>query len=127
MSSRLGSLIQAALRYIEARGELLQIEAAEAGSRSVGILVTIIVTITALVFGWLLALPALVWITAEKIGWHWSQVSLAMAGIHLLIFAVGFLVFRIKIKRLRIFEGSLGELQKDREWLKSSKDHPGSL
>ena len=60
ITERIGSLLRAILRYVEARGELLQIEAREAGSRSVVLLIAISIMIAAFVLAWFLAMPAVV-------------------------------------------------------------------
>lgn len=114
---RLGGLFRAILRYVEARGELLQIEAQEAGEKAVVLVIAVAVAVTALILAWLLALPALVWIIADAGGWHWSSVSLVAAAIHLGICAIAFGVFRMRLKTLRVFEESLGQLKEDRKWI----------
>lgn len=123
-TSRLRALVRTLLHYIEARGELLQIEAREAGSKSIFLVVAIVIALTALIFGWLMALPALVWIIAHKGGWHWSEVSLVGAAIHLVVCILGLLVFKIKLRQFRVFEDSIRELGKDRDWLTSESDQP---
>ncbi len=117
ITTRIGGLLKALLRYVEARGELLQLEAREAGSKSVLLVFALAVAIAAFVLAWLLALPALVWIIAAKGGWHWSAVSLSAAGVHLVVCLVALAVFRGRLRGLQIFEESLRQLQKDREWM----------
>ena len=116
-TSELKELASSLLLYAEARGRLLQIEASEAGSKVGGVAVSGILAVVGLILAWVLAMPALVWMLAERVGWHWSRVALAAAGAHLLIGLLFFTVVRVRLKRLRLFEASLAELRKDREWI----------
>lgn len=119
---RLTGLLRAVALYVEARGRLLQIEGQEAGERVIGVVAVFVFTLSCLVFGWLLALPALVLLASEKLGWSWTKTALAGAGIHLFIGLVFLIVLKVKLRRLRLFEETFNQFRRDREWLASSKN-----
>lgn len=121
-SPRVTGLLRAIALYVEARGRLLQIEGQEAGQRlssSVGLFV---VTMSCFMFGWLLALPALVVILAQIVGWTWAEVALAGAGFHLFLGLVLLIMLKVKLRRMRLFEETFNQFLRDREWLASSKN-----
>lgn len=120
--SRLKSLLRALALYGEARGRLLQIEAQEAGVKFTSLLVLSAIAAGLLFCGWLLAVPALVWLVAQTQGWPWWKVALSAAGAHLL-FGLAFLLrVRSILRRLQVFEETFRQFQRDREWL--SGNHP---
>ncbi|MDZ4289702.1 MAG: phage holin family protein [Prosthecobacter sp.] len=117
---RLKSLLHALALYVEARGKLLQIEAQEAASKSVGGVVLAAIMAACVFCGWLLAAPALVWLVAKSQGWHWTYVALGAAGVHLGLAFVCFLVLKAKLRRFKAFEETFQQFQRDREWLSNS-------
>jgi uncharacterized membrane protein YqjE len=108
--------------YIEARGRLLQIEGQEAGARLSSVTGHFILTLASLVIGWMLATPALIWIIAERSGWHWAKVALCGAGAHLFIGFILLLFLKARLKRLRLFEETFNQFRRDREWLASTSN-----
>lgn len=114
---RLKSLLQALAMYAGARGKLLQIETKEAGIQISVILAITIVMAGSLICGWLLALPALIWLLAESQGWDWAKVALVTAGLHLVFGFFLLLNLRTRFNRLKIFEETLNQFQRDREWI----------
>ena len=119
---RLKSLLQALALYIEARGRLVQIEAREAAASSVGALVVAVLMLGAILFGWLLALPALVWLLAKSQGWPWTHVALGAAAAHLLFAIILLFVLKARLRRFKAFEETCNQFKYDREWLKNSAD-----
>jgi uncharacterized membrane protein YqjE len=113
--SRVKSLLRTLALYVEARGRLLQIEAQEAGTKLSEIAILVAVICGCLLFGWMLALPALVWMLADSQGWPWWQVALGAAGIHMLLAIFFFLSLRARLKRLHVFEETFRQFQRDRE------------
>lgn len=122
--SRLKSLLRALALYAEARGRLLQIEAQEAGVKFTGLLVLAAVLSGCLLCGWLLAMPSLVWIISESRGWPWHKVALGMAGLHLCLGLILALRLRALLLRLKVFEETFHQFQRDREWLGSKPPSP---
>jgi uncharacterized membrane protein YqjE len=121
--SRVKSLLQTLALYVEARGRLLQIEAQEAGSRFTQILVLAVLLSGLLLFGWMLALPALVFLVANSQNWDWWWVALGAAGIHFFLAFIFVLALISKLKKLRIFEETFRQFQKDRDCLGTPTQH----
>lgn len=115
--SRLKSLLRALALYGEARGRLLQIEAQEAGVQFTTMLVLAAIASGFLLCGWLLAVPALVWIVSHTQGWPWWKVALGAAGVHLFFGLIFLLRLRTMLRRLQVFEETFKQFQRDREWL----------
>jgi uncharacterized membrane protein YqjE len=119
---RLRSLLQALALYIEARGRLVQIEAREAAAGSIGALVFAVLMLGAVLFAWLLALPALIWLLAKSQGWPWAYVALWTALGHLLLAFVFFIALRARIGKLKAFEETVNQFKRDSEWFKNTAD-----
>ncbi|WP_395745203.1 phage holin family protein [Prosthecobacter sp.] len=115
-------MLRAIALYVEARGRLLHIEGQEAGSRLINLSGMFILAFGALVIGWMLAAPALVWLVAEAWGWHWSKVALAGAGIHLFIGLLIFLGLKSRLRGLHLFEETFHQFRRDRECLTRHKN-----
>lgn len=115
--SRLKSLLRALALYGEARGRLLQIEAQEAGVKFTSMLVFAAVAAGFLLCGWLLAVPALVWVVSEALAWPWWKVALGAAGVHLFVGLLFLIRLRSLLRRLQVFEETFKQFQRDREWL----------
>ncbi|MBE7495422.1 MAG: phage holin family protein [Verrucomicrobiaceae bacterium] len=119
---RVTGLLRAVALYVEARGRLLQIEGQEAGQRLAGTMGLFVMTTSCLVFGWLLALPPVVLLVAQAVGWHWSRVALAGAGLHLFLGILFLILLKLRLRRMRLFEETFNQFRRDREWLASSKN-----
>ena len=113
--ARVKSLLRTLALYAEARGRLLQIEAQEAGARLSGILILVVLLVGFLLFGWLLALPALVWLIADSAGVPWWQVALYGAGLHLVLAVIFLLILKTRLSNLHVFEETLRQFQRDRD------------
>lgn len=120
--SRLKSLLRALALYVEARGQLLQIETREAGTHLVSVILAASLTAGFLLAGWLLALPALVWLLAETLARPWWQVALAVAGIHFLTAFIGAGILAARLRRMKVFDETFRQFQKDREWISGHHD-----
>jgi uncharacterized membrane protein YqjE len=114
-------LLRSLALYAEARGRLLHIEGQEAGIRLSSLTVRFMLALTALIIGWMLAAPALVWIIAESNGWHWTRVALAGGGVHLLLALLLLAGFKVRLRGLRLFEETFNQFRRDREWLTRTK------
>lgn len=115
--SRVRSLLRALALYVEARGRLLQIEAQEAGTKLITILVLAFLMSGFLLFGWMLALPALVWLIADSQGWELWRVALGAAGIHLFLGIIFLIGLKTRLQKLRVFEETFNQFLRDRETL----------
>ena len=114
-------LLRALALYMEARGRLLCIEGQEAGMHLSGLIGLFMLALGALIIGWMLAAPALVWIIAESNGWPWTRVALAGAGIHLFLGLLFLGGLKLRLRKMPLFQESLQQFQRDREWLASTK------
>jgi len=120
--SRVTGFLRSLALYIEARGRLLQIEGQEAGGRLSSVTGHFILTLASLVIGWMLATPALIWLIAERVQWHWSKVALCAAALHLVLGLLMLFWLKLRLARLRFFEETFNQLRRDREWLSSSTE-----
>lgn len=120
--SRVKSLLRALALYAEARGRLLQIEAQEAGMKFSEILIIAAILSGCLLFGWMLALPAIVFLISQSQGWAWWQVALGAAGLHFVLGVFFLIALKTRLQKLRVFEETFHQFQRDREWI----GHPPS-
>jgi uncharacterized membrane protein YqjE len=121
MPAALRDLARTVVLYLEARARLLQIEGEEAGAKLLIVAALGVLTVSLLVTGWLIALPALLILAADAAGWEWWRMALALAAAHLFLGLLALAVLKRRIKRLRLFDASISQLQKDREWLAPEK------
>ena len=116
-SRQFWTLPDALLRYLEARGVLISIEAQEAAQY---LLRVVFRGVLAAIFGftgWLMLMGGIVSYLALSKGWSWTQVTVAVGLVNLVlavIFALG--AYRL-ISSTRWFEHTLKEFGKDRAWL----------
>jgi uncharacterized membrane protein YqjE len=108
------------LRYLELRLQLLLLESKEAGLHLlvIGVLVICVFMLFAgfLVMSAVFLLYLIVWLTH----WEWGWAALLCAGILLAGSITAAIILRFRITR-PLFPITLEELQKDREWLESTK------
>jgi len=126
---RVRGLVQASLRYVGARGKLLQIEAQEAGTHISKVGSRGILALCCLIVAWLLSMPAIVSLGAEflKRYWvwmRWEYLALAMAGGHLFFAFIFLVAAKSRWNKARLFEESLNQLEKDRQWVAHSQLPP---
>lgn len=114
-------LLRAIAWYIEARGRLLHIEGQEAGTRLSNLVGMFMLALTALIIGWLLAAPALVWLIAEYNGWPWTRVALIGAAVHLFLGMLLLAGLKTRLRGMQFFEETFQQFRRDREWLASNK------
>lgn len=115
--SGLRDWVSTIILYLDARLRLIQIESREAGSHVLTLVVLAVIAIGFLALGWLIAIPALIWLISEKLSQPWQVVALSTAGIHLVLGFIFLIALKTKLARLRLFEDTVSELQKDRQWL----------
>lgn len=115
--SGLRDLVSTVVLYLDARLRLVQIESREAGTHILSLIILAVIAIGFLALGWLIAIPALIWLISHKLSQPWHLVALAAAAIHLALGFIFLLTLKIKLARLRLFEDTVSELQKDRQWL----------
>ena len=111
--------VAAFLHYLELRLQLLGLECKEAGLHLlvIGLLVTAILVL----FGGFLVMFAvfLLYLIITLLHWEWGWGALLCAGALLLGSVVAAIILRYRVGR-PIFRMTLDELQKDREWLRTT-------
>ena len=107
------------LRYLEARGVLLTIEAQEALQSVIRLLIFGAVAAAAAFMGWVLLTAALVHVIVKATDWHWASAVTVLGGAHVAFAIVFLLIMRTRLARLRFFKDTLNELKRDRAWLAS--------
>jgi uncharacterized membrane protein YqjE len=112
------------LRYLEARGVLLTIEAHEALQQVMRILIFGVLAAAAVFMAWVLLTAALVHLIMDKAGWHWVKAVSVLGVAHLGLAAVFLFVARNRLGALRLFAETLNEFKKDRAWLASPNRKP---
>lgn len=112
------------LRYLEARGVLLTIEAQEALQQLLRIMLFAGIAALAAFMGWVLLTAALLHVVMEQTGWHWVKAVLVLGGVHLGLALVFLLAVRNRVAGLRLFTETLNEFKKDRAWLASPTRRP---
>lgn len=116
-STGFNSLVKTVFLYLDARLRLVQIESKEAGTRILSVFILTVITLGAFALGWLIAIPALIWWIADKYAQPWHLVAFSAAGAHIVLALILVIILKSKIARLRLFEDTVGEFQKDRQWL----------
>jgi uncharacterized membrane protein YqjE len=112
------------LAYLEARGVLLTIEAQEALTKVIGIVITATIAAAAAFMGWVLLTAALVHVLMAQTGWHWVKAVTVLGGAHVALALLFFLVLRSRLGGLRFFTETLNEFKKDRAWLANPTRKP---
>jgi uncharacterized membrane protein YqjE len=117
----LTALLAAKLAYVRARLELASLEGREAALHYGVIIGLVLGGFVALIFGYLFAVIALVFLVAHLIGGEtaWIWVLLGAAALHLLGAAVLLLIAKMRLG-VPMFAASLEELKQDQQWLKTS-------
>ena len=114
---RVRGLAQALLRYVAVRGKLFQIEAQEAGGQLATVAIMGVIGLGALGGAWLLLIPAAISYIAGK--WHqpWEYVAAGAGAAHLFVAMILLLGLKHRLQRLKLFEESLNQFEKDRTWV----------
>jgi uncharacterized membrane protein YqjE len=107
------------LRYLEARGILLTLEAQEALGQVVRVLVFVGLAGFAVLIGWVLLTGLAVDMVMTQAHWSWQQAAAALAGFHLVIAVIFLLATRNRLASMRWFGDTINEFRKDRAWLSS--------
>lgn len=115
--SRLRGLAEAGLLYFEARSRLFQIEAQEAGTKAGRAVVLGLGALGFLAGAWLLLMPVAVWGLSQWLKVPWPYVAAGLGGAHLLAGGILALMLRRTCARLKPFEETINQFQRDREWI----------
>lgn len=105
------------LRYLEARGVLVTIEAQEAFQQVLRALALGTVAVVLGFTGWLLVMAGAVAALAAKTDWSWMLASAVVGGANVLLGVILFMLLMSRLSRTRWFEHTINEFGKDRKWL----------
>jgi uncharacterized membrane protein YqjE len=117
MPHKMSSLVTVLLRYLEARGVLLTIEAQEAFQQVLSSVVWCVVAVIFGFTGWLLVVASAVDLISREKGWPLAKTALAAGGVHVLLAVIVFAVVMRKLSTGRWFAHTMNEFEKDRIWL----------
>ncbi len=114
----------ASLRYLDARGKLLQIEAQESAQDLVVVLIRGVMAAILALTGWLLTVPALLWLLSQSQGWPVAH-TFVFAGLAHLLFALIFVrTIKSRLTHASWFSDTLDQFKKDRAWIASQTEKP---
>lgn len=105
------------LKYLEARGLILSLEAKDALRQSVGLLTGAAIIAVATLAAWILLVTAFIGFLVQLLNWDWMPVVALTGGIHLLLIVGVALWIWQSFKGMTWFNHSIKELKKDRQWL----------
>jgi uncharacterized membrane protein YqjE len=112
------------LRYLEARGVLLTIEAQEALQQLMRVIIFAGVAAMAAFMGWVLLTGALLSFLMETSGWSLVKAVTVLGGVHVVLAVLFLFLVRHRLGGLRLFAETLNEFKKDRLWLASQTHKP---
>ncbi len=116
--------MQAILQYFEARTRLFQIEADEAGLKLARLAFLAVITMAFLGGAWLLLMPAAVLLLARWLEVPWEKAAAGAGGAHLILGIFFAIALRLAFARLRLFDESIKQFHKDREWIGGDQAKP---
>jgi uncharacterized membrane protein YqjE len=111
--------ISSLLRYLELRLRLAALESKEAGLHLLIIGILIVSVLVLFAESLIMMAVFLLYLIVSLLHWEWGWGALLCAGILLAGSLTAAIILRYRVTR-RLFPLTLEELQKDREWLKST-------
>lgn len=112
-----------AREFVQARLELIRLEARDAGFEAAKRAGLVVFAITCATFFWIFCVAGLIGlVAAARPDWPWYWITLAAAGLHLL--AAGVAVLALRKPAPPAFPLTRSELSKDQQWLETLKKKP---
>lgn len=105
------------VRYLEARGVILSLEAQEAALHLGNAIALAVVAIIAAFTGWFLLVAAMVSVLTHLMNCRWHTSALILGGMHVFVAVVLFFLIKNRLASVRWFADTVNEFKKDREWL----------
>ena len=105
------------LRYVEARGQLAQIEAQEAVGQLVWSLVFGISAAILALGAWILMVPAGIWLLCQKMNWPVDKALVIAGAAHLLLAGLFLRGMLNRLKVTRWFAETMVQFGRDRAWV----------
>ncbi|MEM8954340.1 MAG: phage holin family protein [Verrucomicrobiota bacterium] len=118
------SFLESILAYVQARSQLLKLESKEASAAITLKVFLFLSATTCLTLAYALAIVAAISLVSQATTYPWQYVSLAAAGLHVLVAVILILVAKAPFRR-GLFRHTLNEIEKDRQWL-NPKHHSKS-
>ncbi len=115
-----GSVLDSILAYLDARIELFKVESREASTNLIRRALLLVVAAVFLIFGYFIAIVAGVALAAAHFETPWEYIALGTAAAHAALGILAMLIARTRFSR-PLFEHTLKEIEKDREWLQERK------
>ncbi len=112
------------LRYFEARGVLLTIEAQEALQHVLRVAIFGGIAALAAFMGWVLLTAALISFIMDETGWHWVKAVTLLGLAHIIMAVIFAVAMRNRLSGVRFFRETLSEFRKDRAWLANPTHKP---
>ena len=113
-------LLASAVSYLQARLELFSLEAKDAGSNYVKILIVLICAVMTLIFGLVCMACAALYLIAWLCWWHWGWVFFGFGFLMLGMTVACLLIAKSRFSKAS-FATTISELKKDKEWLSQTK------
>lgn len=121
---RFGGLLEPLLRYLEARGVLVSIEAQEAAQHLLRAVLRAAIAAMLAFSGWVMLMFSLAHYLHDSLGWSWAGVGFVVGLGNLLLAGLVALAAWRCLTSARWFEHTLKEFGKDRAWLGRLNDKP---
>ena len=119
-ASLAGSVLDAILAYLDARVSLFKLESKEASGNLVRRAILLVCAGIFLIFGYFIAIIAGISLAAAHFDTPWEYVALGTAAAHATLGILALLIARTRFSR-PLFEHTLKEIEKDRQWLQERK------
>lgn len=111
---------------IASRLEIIRIEAQDVFRGMARSLILLGVAVFCMISAWLLLIGGVVGLLSEATGWTWYHAAFMVAGAHLIIAILIFLIINRSSKSAESFPITRVEFEKDREWLNQLKNQSSS-
>jgi len=115
-------VIASVLKYLEARGVILTIEAQEAIQQILRLLIALVLGGIIAFTGWMLAIAVVVSLLVDRLAWSWEKAAGVVGGAHLLVAVILFSAVASRISAARWFTDTINEFKKDRAWVANQTD-----
>jgi uncharacterized membrane protein YqjE len=110
------SLLDSVLTYVQARGQLLQLESKEASSAVTRKAILYFFGACSFAFAYALTIIAAVFLVHRHFDIPWEFVAFGAAGIHLILACLLVIIAKAPFRR-GLFRHTRNEFEKDRQWL----------
>ena len=121
LGSLAGSVLESILAYLDARVSLFKLESKEASGNLVRRALLLVIAAIFLIFGYFIAITAGISLAATRLETPWEYIALGTAAAHASLGILALLIARTRFSR-PLFEHTLKEIEKDRQWLQERRE-----